>query len=216
MNKFTLTIFFTLHLITTLAFCDNTPFLFELPKTTVNSSLEMDAEYSIESIRNAVMTVLVKNEKIQQQATLSEKSDKEVFTVNAKDVKTQAVKKVKDKKGKQNKAPKEVPTQQNNSQRKISINSNYIIPSKENITELGKWIVSDEIILTGITKPTFLRVGKGLHKLNNKDWSDEKIEIKNNDSLTIKHKSSLFNKGETTTIIYIDDAVAFTFTSTTN
>ncbi len=99
--------------------------------------------------------------------------------------------------------------------KKVDIHKKHIIPTKKNINELGRWIISDEIILTGIKEKTFLRIGKGWYKINNKEWDNKKIEIKNNDSLKVRHKSSLFHKGETTSYIYINNSKKITFTSIT-
>jgi hypothetical protein len=99
--------------------------------------------------------------------------------------------------------------------RKIDTQQENIINHKEQTIELGKIVISEEVILTNIKKKTFLRIGKGFYKINKKEWDNKKIEIKNNDSLIIKHTSSLFNKSETTSKVYINDILKFTFTSIT-
>lgn len=102
-----------------------------------------------------------------------------------------------------------------NNKKKLNINKKNVINHKEQAINFGEVVISEETILTNIKKKTFLRIGKGLYKINNKKWSNKKIEIKNNDTLIIKHTSSLFRKSETTTNLYINDILKFTFTSTT-
>jgi hypothetical protein len=97
----------------------------------------------------------------------------------------------------------------------VNTNNNFIIPPLSNIENLGSWVSAGKINMTKINKTTFLRIGKGQYKINNQKWDDKKIKINNGDHLLIRHKSSLFNKGEVTTSIYLNDSLKFTFTSTT-
>lgn len=98
---------------------------------------------------------------------------------------------------------------------KVNTNNNFIIPPLNNIKNLGSWVSSRKITLTNIDKITFLRIGKGQYKINNQKWDNKKIKINNGDHLLVRHKSSLFDKGEVTTSIYLNDSLKFTFTSTT-